>query len=109
MSKTVERFDYIIIGNGLAGFQLALKIAEDSFFDSKTIAMIDPSEKTENDKSWSFWEKGKGQWDRIVEKQWDNAKVITSQKSLNLDLNPYIYKTIKSIDFYNHSKSILDK
>ena len=38
-------FDYIIIGNGLAGFQLALKLAEDTFFSKKQIALIDPSQK----------------------------------------------------------------
>jgi len=38
-------YDYIIVGNGLAGLQLALKMASDSFFDEKLIALIDTSEK----------------------------------------------------------------
>ena len=50
-------FDYIIIGNGLAGLQLVLKMSEDVFFENKTIALIDPLEKNSNDKTWSFWEK----------------------------------------------------
>lgn len=109
MAKPQEGFDFIIIGNGLAGFQLALKMAADSYFDSKTIALIDPSKKNDNDKSWSFWEKGSGQWESIVFKSWNKAQVITSEKFLNLHLSPYIYKTIRSIDFYDHAKAILTK
>ena len=109
MHKPPENFDYIIVGNGLAGLQLALKFAEDSFFDSKTFGLIDPLDKSENDKSWSFWEKGKGQWEKIIHKSWNTAKVITSKKSLTLPLAPYVYKTIRSVDFYNYAKSILSK
>ncbi len=107
MTDTADHFDYIIIGNGLAGLQLALKMAEDVFFESKSIALIDASEKRANDKSWSFWEIGNGQWDAIVQKSWNHAQVITPEKSLDLGLQPYTYKTIRSIDFYNHAKGIL--
>ena len=58
-----KQYDYIIIGNGLAGFQLALALSQDTFFDNKKIALIDKSDKTENDKTWSFWEKGNA-WGR---------------------------------------------
>ena len=36
-----KQYDYIIIGNGLAGFQLALALSKDSFFNDKQIALID--------------------------------------------------------------------
>jgi lycopene beta-cyclase len=100
-------FDYIIIGNGLAGLQLALKFASDSFFVNKTFALIDPSLKNSNDKTWSFWERGISHWDLITCKTWNKASVITSKKSIHLNLNPYIYKTVRSLDFYNHAKKIL--
>ena len=51
-----KHYDYIIVGNGLAGLQLALAFAKDSYFNNKSIALIDASTKTENDKTWSFWE-----------------------------------------------------
>ena len=53
MSK--NHYDYIIIGNGLAGLQLALAFNNDSHFTNKRIALIDPSTKTSNDKTWSFY------------------------------------------------------
>lgn len=102
-------FDYIIIGNGLAGLQLALELSSDSFFDNKQIALIDPSEKLENDKTWSFWETANSKWDDLTQRQWSKAQVLTSNKSIALDLKPYHYKTIKAIDFYRYAKDTLLK
>ena len=81
MSK-IPHLDYVIIGNGLAGLQLALKFASDSFFDNKQIALIDPSEKNTNDKTWSFWEQEPSNWNHIIQKQWKQLSVITSKKKL---------------------------
>lgn len=102
-------FDYIIIGNGLAGLQLALKLASDSYFNNKQIALIDPSSKNINDKTWSFWETQSSYWDSIIHKSWDKASVITSKKRIDLKLKPYNYKTVRAIDFYNHVKTILEQ
>lgn len=102
-------FDFIIIGNGLAGLQLALKMASDAFFKDKQIALIDFSKKDTNDKTWSFWEKSVSQWDSIIYKTWKNANVLTSKKNIKLSLTPYQYKTIKAIDFYTHAKTCLQK
>lgn len=104
-----SHFDYIIIGNGLAGLQLALKMTEDIFFDNKSIALIDPSEKTDNDKTWSFWEKPPSEWNKLTLKSWQHASVITNKKEINLNLAPYQYKTIRAIDFYNDAKEKLSK
>ncbi|WP_204347069.1 lycopene cyclase family protein [Psychroserpens algicola] len=102
-----SHFDYIIIGNGLAGFQLALKLASDSFFKDKQIALIDPSEKNTNDKTWSFWETKPSQWDTIIHKSWSKASVKTSKKNIDLHLKPYTYNTIRAIDFYSEAKAQL--
>ena len=107
MSKT--HYDYIIVGNGLAGLQLALALSKDSFFINKQIALIDPSTKSINDKTWSFWEIENGKWDTITHQKWQKAKVITSKKNITLNLDPYTYKTIRAIDFYNDAKEQLGK
>ncbi|WP_055448637.1 lycopene cyclase family protein [Lacinutrix mariniflava] len=104
-----KSFDYIIIGNGLAGLQLALALAKDSFFVGKQIALIDKSTKSTNDKTWSFWEKGIGKWDNIVEKSWNKALFYSSKKQLTLNLSPYTYKTVRALDFYSEAKRILSK
>jgi len=103
----ISHFDYIIIGNGLAGLQLALKLSSDSYFNNEQIALIDPSTKSINDKTWSCWETTNSQWDKITHKSWSEASVITSKKKIDLKLEPYSYKTIRSIDFYNEAKTKL--
>ncbi|MBC3847872.1 lycopene cyclase [Winogradskyella echinorum] len=108
MSKP-SHFDIIIIGNGLAGLQLALKLTSESFFSNKEIALIDPLEKTINDKTWSFWETEPSKWNSIAHKSWSKASIITSNKTTNLNLSPYSYKTIRALDFYNEAKAQLSK
>lgn len=104
-----SHFDYIIIGNGLAGLQLALKMASNAFFNEKTIALIDYSKKNKNDKTWSFWETEPSQWNHVVYKSWSKASAITSKKIIDLELKPYSYKSIRSLDFYDNALKKLKK
>ena len=48
----------------------------DAFFNDKQIALIDPSKKNVNDKTWSFWEKEPSQWNHIIQKHWKQAAVL---------------------------------
>lgn len=103
-----SHFDYIIIGNGLAGLQLALQFASDPHFKDKQIALIDPSEKTSNDKTWSFWDTESTQWKHLIHNSWKHAQVFTSNKTIDLSLSPYTYHTIRAIDFYTEAKAQLN-
>lgn len=104
-----SHFDFIIIGSGLSGFQLALKLASETCFDQKTIALIDPSDKSTNDKTWSFWEPEPSNWNSITHKSWSKASVITSKKNIDLTLHPYTYRTVRAIDFYTEAKAQLNQ
>ncbi|WP_373059191.1 lycopene cyclase family protein [Zunongwangia sp. H14] len=98
---------YVIIGGGMAGLQLALQLSRDVFFKGKKIAIIDPSDKDKNDKTWCFWEKGAGHWDHIVSSSWEKGLFFSSEAKLELDLSPYRYKKISAIDFYTEVKKEL--
>ncbi|MCB7480966.1 lycopene cyclase family protein [Christiangramia sediminis] len=98
---------YVIVGGGLAGLQLALTINRDLFFKGKKIAIVEPSSKSSNDKTWCFWEEGRGKWDHLVSQQWHKGKFITSELTKDLQLAPYSYKMLKSLDFYNYVKAEL--
>ena len=104
-----NHYDYIIVGNGLAGFQLALAFSQDAFFYDKQIALIDASKKSENDKTWSFWETEPSQWNHLAYKSWQKASIYSSKKHIQLELQPYSYKSIRSIDFYSDAKTQLKK
>lgn len=102
-----KNFDYIIIGGGLAGLQLAHKFGTDRFFEQKTFAIIDPDLKDTNDKTWCFWEEGEGQWDNLITKSWDRGLFFSAGKKIELDLPPYRYKMLRSLDFYNYVHNTL--
>jgi len=98
---------YVIIGGGLAGLQLALRLEQEVFFKGKKIAIIEPSNKSTNDKTWCFWEEGKGNWDHLITKKWKKGTFISSEITQDLDLDPYSYKMLKSLDFYEYAKEKL--
>ncbi|WP_026933795.1 lycopene cyclase family protein [Christiangramia echinicola] len=99
---------YVIVGGGMAGLQLALRISEDLFFKGKKIAIVEPEAKKVNDKTWCFWEENSGKWDHLVHKSWKNGKFISSEIEKDLELSPYSYKMLRSIDFYNFAKAKLE-
>ncbi|MFT6166250.1 MAG: lycopene beta-cyclase [Vicingaceae bacterium] len=104
MSKELT-FDYTIIGGGLAGMQLALAFCRDSFFDNKSIAILEPDSKTVNDKTWCFWEKGGGQWDSLLRHRWEKGMFYGPQKSIPMNFGEYSYKMLPSINFYEFAKA----
>ena len=101
-------YHYIIIGAGAAGLNLALAMNEDAFFKDKKILILDKDKKTENDRTWSFWEKGNGKWDHIVSKTWKKSIVTAKGEDINFDLKKYTYKMLRSADFYQFAKTELD-
>jgi len=96
-----SHFDYIIIGAGAAGLMLADAMIADDFFSGKSILLLDKATKQINDRTWCFWEKGEGQFDGIVHKKWNHIYFAGKQFSKRYGINPYTYKMIRGIDYYN--------
>lgn len=94
-------FDYIIIGAGAAGLMLADAMIADDFFSGKSILLLDKDAKQTNDRTWCFWEQGKGQFDAIVNKNWNHIYFGGKRFSKRYPIEPYSYKMVRSIDFYN--------
>lgn len=93
-------YNYVIVGAGAAGLLLLKALAEDSFFNATSILLIDKSTKTENDRTWCFWEKGLSNLDAYTHKQWQNIQFKTTTQDKIESINPYSYKMIRGIDFY---------
>ncbi len=100
MLKKYSRYDYIIIGAGAAGLMLADAMIRDDFFSNKSILLLDKDTKQTNDRTWCFWEKGEGQFDAIVHKKWNHVYFAGKQFSSRFNINPYAYKMVRGIDFY---------
>lgn len=95
-----KHFDYIFAGTGMAAFSLVCRMIDDPFYSDKKILLIDRDAKTENDRTWSFWEREPGYFNAVVYKTWNRALVKTAGWEKVLELEPYQYKVIRGADFY---------
>jgi lycopene beta-cyclase len=102
INSTSEQYDYIITGAGCAGLSLLMRLLNTPQQQQKKILVLDRSDKTENDRTWCFWEKEAGLFDAIVTHRWQHAHFYADTFSKELDLSPYTYKMILGVDFYHH-------
>lgn len=97
----MKHYDYIFTGTGLSALMTVYEMVVSEQFKNKEILLLDLDTKKNNDRTWCFWEEGKGDWKKIVAQKWDFALFANEKFSRNLDLKPYQYKMIKGLDFYN--------
>ncbi len=97
-------YDLGIIGAGAAGLHLLHAMLDDPFFRDKRILVVEKEHKTENDRTWCFWELETGRWDDLVSHSWGEGKFITNREDVTFRLHPYRYKMIRSEDFYAAGK-----
>ena len=100
-----NNFDYIIAGTGCAGLSLLLHILQEPHLRDKSILLLDNSTKDSNDKTWCFWEKEIGFLENLVHHSWENLIFHTEKETTLLDIAPFKYKMVRSIDLYNYAKS----
>ena len=96
----MERFDYIICGGGASGLLLSNALLSDKHFIDKKILIIEKESKTDNDKTFGFWNDKESVLDNIVFKEWEYAEFRDSNSHNSFLLSPYKYKMIKSNEFY---------
>ncbi len=102
----LKTYDYIICGSGAAGLSLLMNLMHNKAFDNKSILMVDKEKKNVNDRTWCFWEQQPGLFEPIVHHSWKQVHFYSNYYSGLLHLQPYTYKMIRGIDFYNY---VLDK
>lgn len=95
-----NKYDYIILGSGLSGLLTAYRMANDAWFDDKSILIIDKEIKNQNDRTWCFWEEPNGEFDTILSKKWEKAFIGNQDFQQSFSMYPYLYKMIRSRDFY---------
>ncbi|TKK71558.1 lycopene cyclase [Ilyomonas limi] len=95
-------YDYIITGAGCAGLSLLMHMMQHHFFTDKQILLIDKDVKQSNDRTWCFWETSPGLFEDIVHHRWQQLDFYSNTFSARFDIDPYTYKMIRGIDFYNY-------
>lgn len=108
MHKT---YDLIFAGAGCAGLSLLWHLGHTQWRDwpQQQVLLIDPAPKTQNDRTWCFWEAGPGPFEEIVHRRWQQLDFWSANdlRPQPLDTAPYAYKMIRSLDFYRHIKAWL--
>lgn len=96
----MKEFDYIIVGGGASGLQLADALGTDPYFREKRIALFERKAGKGNDRTWCFWEPGPGKFDTLLTKSWDRIRFHGPDFERKLALDPYRYKMLRGEDFY---------
>ena len=102
-----NHYDYIIVGGGVSGLHLAYGFINDEYFKNHKILVIDNSKSKKQNNSFSFWEKGNGKWDSILENKWSEGKFHSKFGSIEMDFSDYNYKTLNSFSFSNFVRKYL--
>src|SRR4051812_1509274 len=101
------QYDFIIAGAGCAGLSLAMHLIDSGAFKNKRILLVDQDPKKANDRTWCFWDRRPSLFDPIVFKHWDKLSVFSDDFSKEVSIDPYQYKMIRGIDFYEFCLNII--
>jgi lycopene beta-cyclase len=77
------------------------------FFRDKSVLLVDEDAKNKNDRTWCFWEKTSGSYDAIVHKRWNTLTFYNNEVSERMEIDPYVYKMIRGIDFYTFNRQVI--
>jgi len=107
VSKT---YDIAVLGGGLAGLSVLYHLQQAGKLAGKSVLLVDPEgRKVTHDRSWSFWEAEPGPFEDLVYHQWPLVTVHDQTRNLDCDISPYIYKLIRSTEFYAHVNKVIDR
>jgi lycopene beta-cyclase len=101
----MKKYDIVIIGGGAAGLNCAMELANTRF----SVCLVEKEIKNSNDRTWCFWEKGKGKFDHILFNAWDKINFYAETEMEKLTLDGYSYKMIRSSDFYTYAHDIINQ
>ena len=105
----MKDFDYLIVGAGASGLMLAYRMANDMYFDDKSILIIDQEKNKGNDRTWCCWSKPNSEWDYLATKSWNKIYFGSPEYSEKLKTEPYQYHMIRSEEFYEELWRTIDK
>ncbi|WP_306349556.1 lycopene cyclase family protein [Flavobacterium sp. '19STA2R22 D10 B1'] len=103
----MKHYHYIFTGTGAAALMTAYEMVLSGKFKNKSILLIDLDAKKTNDRTWCFWEEKNSPWDSIVTQKWSHALFKDVALETDITFDPYVYKMIQGIDFYNYIFTIL--
>lgn len=99
-----HEYDFLLAGAGASGLALAYFLPSNA-----RILLLDSAKKTQNDRTWCFWEDTPSPFDHLVHRRWQNLIFHGTDGSSQFDIAPFEYKMIRGIDYYNFMQQELQK
>lgn len=93
-------YDYLIVGGGAAGLSLAYHLSQEPRLADKTVLLIEPEAKDQNDRTWSFWTAEPHLFEAVVAHEWRQIAFRSPGFERVIGLGPYRYQMIRGLDFY---------
>ncbi len=103
----MEHYDFIMAGGGMAALSLGYQLSKRA--PDSRILIIDPDEKGEHDRTWSFWTDGTIPFEEIAAGSWNTVHFHGHEWSADIPLGAFTYKSVRSEDFYNTVLDELDR
>ncbi len=104
----MDRYDYVMAGGGMAGLSLAYAIAGSRLTD-KTMLIVDPESKGENDRTWCYWTRGGHPIESVVSHVWGALRFASHSWTRDFDLGDYCYAMVRGDDFYRETLDRLEQ
>jgi len=105
-----QSYDFAFIGFGAANCLLLLRLIDTGVLRNKSIAVIEPSSKTKNDRTFCFWSTEKELEELhltdLVSHSWNKIE-IGNIKTTNI--HPMRYWHVRGIDLYELTRNKLEK
>jgi lycopene beta-cyclase len=99
-------YQYIIVGAGCAGLQLAVALVREKNLSLDSLLIIEAA-ATHEEKTWCFWYPANHPFEHLVKKSWKNIAFSAPGVSVKEDLQSMRYQYISSVDFYKDQLSEL--
>ena len=105
----MQQLDFIILGGGASGLQLAYRLSNHTAFANASILILESNNHKGNDRTWCYWETGDGEWDDLLQNQWNKVQFKSKNVDKTIDLGSDSYKMLRSKPYYERLLQSLAK
>lgn len=102
-------YDYLFVGSGASASLLLMSMEQRGLLQNKRIALVDPSPKAANDKTFCFWARPTdlllARCKHLVSHQWENVSVNQQTPEA---LDPWTYNHIPGSAVYHEMRRIVE-